>query len=86
MPYKSSRTPYKVFYSAMSSEIFQMCKGTTKFQDIIKSAKIFLIGRIIKQGDLINHMKKVLLKLFNSQDECFIKFGKTNDYIFNKLL
>ena len=30
-------------------------------------------------------MKKVLLNLFNSQYECFIKLGKTNDYIFKKL-
>ena len=31
-------------------------------------------------------MKKVLLKLFNSHEECFIKFGETNDYILNKSL
>ena len=31
-------------------------------------------------------MKKDLLKLFNSHEECFIKFGKTNDDILNKLL
>ena len=31
-------------------------------------------------------MKKDLLKLFNSHEECFIKFGKTNDHISNKLL
>ena len=41
---------------------------------------------IIKQGGVINHMKKDLLKLFNSHEECFIKFGKTNDHILNKLL
>ena len=35
---------------------------------------------------LINHMKKALLKLFNSDKECFIKFGKINDHILNKLL
>ena len=63
----------------------EYAKATTKFQDFIKSAKI-LIGRVIKQGGLINHMKKALLKLVDSQKECFIKFGKTNDYISNKLL
>ena len=26
-------------------------------------------------------MKKAILKLFNCHRECFIKFGKTNDYI-----
>ena len=30
-------------------------------------------------------MEKALLKPFNSRKECFIKFGKTGDYIFNKL-
>ena len=52
-----------MFYSAMSAEIFQICKITTKFQDFTESAKI-LIGRIITQRDLINYMKKALLKLF----------------------
>ena len=47
----------------MSAEIFQICKITTKFQDFTESAKI-LIGRIITQRDLINYMKKALLKLF----------------------
>ena len=41
-----------------------MCNATTKFQNFIKSAKIS-IGKIIKQGGLINNMKKALLKLFN---------------------
>ena len=45
-----------------------------------------MIGRIIKQGVLTSHMKKTLLNLFNSQEECFIKIRKTNDYILNKLL
>ena len=71
MPHKSSNIPYKMFYSAvfMSAEILQIYKATTKFQHFIKSAK-FLIGRITKKGSLINHMKKALLKLFNSHEEC----------------
>ena len=73
-----------MFYSAMSAEILRICKRTTKFQDFIKSSEI-LIGRIMKQKGLINHMKKALLKLFNCGEECFVKFGKTNDYIVNKL-
>ena len=31
-------------------------------------------------------MKNDLVKLFNSHEECFIRFGKTNDCISNKLL
>ena len=69
----------------MSAEILRFSKAITKFQDFIKFTKI-LIGRITKQGDPINHMKKALLKLFNSHKECFIEFGKTNGYILNKLL
>ena len=51
--------PQKMFYSA---EILQICKANK--QDHIKSA-IALIGRIIKEGSLINHMKKDILNLFN---------------------
>ena len=40
-----------MFYSAMSSEILlQICKATTKFQDLIKSAKT-LIERTIKSNE-----------------------------------
>ena len=39
----------------------------------------------MKQGGLINHLKKALLKLFNNHKQCFINFGKGNDYILNKL-
>ena len=88
MPSKSSSIPHKMFYLAMSAEIHRICKATTKFQGFIKSAKI-LIGRIKKQGGLINYMKKAplnLFKIFNSHKECFNKFGKTNDCILNKLL
>ena len=86
MPYKSSSSiPHKMFYSAVFAEILQICKATTKFQDFIKSAKV-LIGRIMKQGGLINHVKKALLILFSSHKECFSKFGKINYYFLNKLL
>ena len=85
MSYKSSNIPRKMFYSAMSAEILQICTATAKFEDFKKCAKI-LVGRIIKQGGLINHMSKALLKLFNSHKECFIKFCKTNDFILRKLL
>ena len=85
MTKKSSNTSLKVFYAAISEEILRICKAKTKFQAFTKSGKIFLIGRIIKLRGLKNHMKKVLLKLFNNQNECFIKSGKTNDYIFKKL-
>lgn len=30
-------------------------------------------------------MKKALLKLFNSHEDRLIKFGKSDDYILNKL-
>ena len=62
-----------MFYSAMSAEIRRICNARSKFQDLIKSSKI-LIGRIMKQGGLVNSMKKALLKLFNSHEECFTKF------------
>ena len=71
--------------SAMLVETLRICKATTKFQEFLKFAKI-LIGRIIKQTGLINHVKKTFLKLLNSHEECFIKFRKTNDYTLNKLL
>ena len=45
-----------MFYLAMSAEILWISKTTTKFQHVIKSAKI-LIGRIIKQEGLLKHMK-----------------------------
>ena len=77
MPHKSSSIPRKMFYWVMSAEIPQICKTTTKFQGFSK----ILVGGIRKQGGLINHMKKTLLKLFNSHEECFIKFGRTNYYI-----
>ena len=73
-----------MFYSTVSAEIPRICKGVTKFQDFTKSAKM-LVGRIIEQGGLINHMKKALLKLFNGHKECFIKFGKAKNYILSKL-
>ena len=63
-------------------QYFEYAKQQLNF---LKFAKI-LFGRVIKQRGLINHMKKALLKLFNSHEEYFIKFGKTNDYILNKLL
>ena len=69
----------------MSAEVLWVCKTTTKFQGFIKSAKIF-IGKIIKQGGLINHMKKALLKLLKSHEECFIISEKTNNYILNEQL
>ena len=80
MLYKSSNILHKMFYSAMSAEILQICKATNKVRDSIRSAKI-LIGRIIKQRGLINYMKKTLLKLLSSHEECFIKFRRTNNYI-----
>ena len=83
--YKSNNILNKLFYSARSAGILRICKATVKFQYFIKFSKI-LIGRIIKQGVLINDMKKVLLKLFNSHEEYFIKFGETNHYILNKSL
>ena len=58
-----SNFPRKMFYSAMSAEILRVCKALTKFHDFMKSAKI-LIDKIIKQGGLISHTKKALLKLF----------------------
>ena len=72
-----------MFSSAISTEILQIWKTITKFEDFIKSSKT-LLGRITKQQGLINHMKRALLKLYNSQKECFIKFRKTNYYILNK--
>ena len=63
MPSKSINIPNKIFYSAVSKGIPRICKATTTFQDFIKSAKI-LVGRIRKQRGLINHMKKVPLKLY----------------------
>ena len=63
--------PHKLFYSAMSAEMLWTSKTSTKFLDFIKYAKI-LIRRITMQGDLIKHMKKALLKLFNSHKECFL--------------
>ena len=66
MPYKSISIIHKKLYSTMSAEILRICNARTKFQ---KSAKI-LIGRIMKQMDLINQLKKPLLKLFNSHEEC----------------
>ena len=60
-------------------------KATIKLQDFIEFAKM-LIGRIIKEVGLINHMKHPQLKLLNSHKECFIKFRETNDYALNKLL
>ena len=50
---------------------------TTKFQNSTKFAEK-LIGTIIKQGCVVNHMKKALLKLLNSHEheECLIKFSK----------
>ena len=74
-----------MFYLEMFAEILRIYRATVKFQDFIKSAKTS-IGRIIKQGGLINHMRVALLKLFNSHKESFIKFGKSNDCILNKLL
>ena len=46
-----------MFYSSISTEILETCKAITKFQDFMRSTKV-LIGRIIKQGGLINHRKK----------------------------
>ena len=46
-------------------------QSKAKFQDLIKSTKI-LIGKIIKQGGMTNHMKNILLKLSNSHKKCFI--------------
>ena len=63
MPSESSNIPKKMFCLAASAEILRICKATTKFQDFKKSAEI-LIGRIRKQKGLINHTKKVSLKLF----------------------
>ena len=77
MPWKSQNIPHKMFYSAKSVQILRICEATNKFKGFTKSAKI-LIGRIIKQVGLINHMKKVLLKLFNSHKECLIRFEKTD--------
>ena len=82
--FKSYNISHKMFHSAMSAEILRIYKTTTKFQDFIKFAKI-LLGKIIKQGGLINYMK-ALFKQFSSHEECFIKFGTTDDYILNKLL
>ena len=80
MSYKLNDIPHKMFYSAISADILRISKATTKILDFIKSAKI-LIRRMIKQGDQINHMN-----FFYSHKECFLKFGKTNNYILNKLL
>ena len=80
MSYKLNDIPHKRFYSAISADILRISKATTKILDFIKSAKI-LIRRMIKQGDQINHMN-----FFYSHKECFLKFGKTNNYILNKLL
>ena len=85
MPYKSNNISHKIFYVVMSTKILRICKTTSKFQDFTKSTEI-LIGRIIKQTGLINHMKKALLKLFNSQEEYSSKFRKTCNYILNTLL
>ena len=85
MPYKSTHIQRKIICVAMCVEKLQIWKVATKFQDFIKSAKI-LIGRIIKQGALINLLKKVLLKKSNNHEECFVKFRETNDYILSKLL
>ena len=80
MSYKLNYIPHKMFYSAISADILRISKATTKILDFIKSAKI-LIRRMIKQGDQVNHMN-----FFYSHKECFLKFGKTNNYILNKLL
>ena len=85
MPYKSSNISHKIFYVIMSAKILQICKTTSKFQDFTKSTEI-LIERIIKQTGLINHMKKALLRLFNSHEEYSSKFRKNNNYILNTLL
>ena len=80
MSYKLNDIPHKMFYSAISADMLRISKAAAKILDFIKSAKI-LIRRMIKQGDQINHMN-----FFYSHKECFLKFGKTNNYILNKLL
>ena len=85
MPYKPRTNLHKMFYSTMPEEILQICRVTTKFQDFKKSAKT-LSGRIIKQEGLVNRIGKNLLKRFNSYEECFIKFRKSNNYISNTQL
>ena len=85
MPLKSVSIPRKIFYSAMSAKILRIRKTTTKLQDLKNYATI-LIGRIIKQGNLKNHVKKAPLKLFNSHEECFMKLRKNKDSILNNLL
>ena len=69
MSHKSSSTRHEMFYSAMSAEILPIRKRN-------KFAKT-LIGRIIKQWGLKNHMKKTLLKL---SEKLMIIFCKKNYY------
>ena len=59
---KLNSVSHEMFYSAMSAEISQTYKATIKFEAFVKFTKIF-IGRIRKEGGLVNHVKKPLLKL-----------------------
>lgn len=81
MPYKISAFPHKDFFPAMSAEILRIRKAITRFQHLI-----ILIGRIMQHRGPINHIKKAILKPFNSHQECFIILRKTNCYYSNKLL
>lgn len=74
-----------MFHLVISAEILRICRVKTKLKNFVKSSKI-LVARSMKEESLINHMKKALLNLSDSQNECFFKFGKTNDFILNKLV
>ena len=99
MPHNSRNIPHEMFYSVMSTEILRIRESKTKFQEFTKSAKI-LIGRIIKQGGLINHYQikcSIKLNVSLSSEKLMIifsmnyyKFANYNLYImfsnFNNLL
>ena len=56
----------------MSAEILRILKATSKFQEVMKNVN--RKNHKIRGSD--KHMKKPLLELFKSHEECFIKFGK----------
>lgn len=84
MLYLPSNTTPKILYASLGTENLRICRSTTGFNEFKLSCET-LISRMIKQGDALKSMKRILPLIYGTNYDVFAKFADTYENFINFL-
>ena len=73
LPFKDSNIPRKMFYSSACAEVLRICRASSSLADFIVSVKT-LISRMIRQGAIIEQLKRSVENSLKKHIEALTKF------------